>query len=100
LGITFTAPVTGFDLADVTLTREGSNVPLSGASLSTSDNQSWAINGLDAVTDRAGSYVISLNSSGTGIQGAASTTPITGGASRPWKMNTIYGTAASDVIKL
>jgi hypothetical protein len=99
LTITFSEPVSGFDVGDLSLTREGSAVSLAGASLTSGDNITWTISNLDPATDRAGSYVLTLTAAGSGITGGAGAA-LSADAARSWKMNTIYGTAGSDVIKL
>jgi hypothetical protein len=39
--ITFSEPVTGFEIADLSLTQNGVPVPLTGATLSTRNNTNW-----------------------------------------------------------
>lgn len=65
--LTFTAPVSGFNVADLSMTRGGSNVPLTGVTITTTDNKVFTINGLTALTGTAGTYVITLTASGAGI---------------------------------
>ena len=99
LAITFTEPVTGFDKSDLTLTRDGSSVSLSSATLTSSDNITWTLGNLSSATGRAGTYVLTLTASGSGIGGGGGG-PLTNNPSRSWQMNTINGTAGSDVIAL
>lgn len=61
VAITFNRPVaSGFDLADVVLTRNGAAVSLDGATLTTSDNQTWVLGGLSGTTCGIGGYSLSL----------------------------------------
>ncbi|HYO09651.1 MAG TPA: Ig-like domain-containing protein [Tepidisphaeraceae bacterium] len=100
--ITFSQPVTGFDLNDLTLTRDGGSVSLAGANLSSADGgKTWTLSATSAMTDRVGSYALALASSGTGIALAAGGVPIAGGASEAWVMNVLRGRAAvADAINL
>jgi hypothetical protein len=59
--------VAGFNVADLSMTRGGSNVPLTGVTITTTDNKVFTINGLTALTGTAGTYVITLTASGAGI---------------------------------
>jgi len=72
--VQFDRAVTGFDLSDVSLTRDGAAVSLAGATLTTGDNLRWTISGLTAATTSAGSYVLTVAASGSGI------TAVEGGA--------------------
>jgi hypothetical protein len=54
IAVVFSEPVTGFDLADLTLVRSGNSVPLTGATLTTSDNVTWTLGKLDGLTSVAG----------------------------------------------
>jgi hypothetical protein len=65
--VDFSETVSGVDLSDFTLTRNGNAVSLSGASLSTSDNKSFTVNGLGPITTLGGTYVLTVKSAGTGI---------------------------------
>jgi hypothetical protein len=69
--IVFSEPVAGFDLADLALTREGAGVDLSGTTLTSSDNTTWTLGGLDALTGAEGAYVLTLTAAGSGIHDAA-----------------------------
>jgi FG-GAP-like repeat len=81
--ITFSAPVTGFDLADLSLTRNGSPVALTGASLTSTDNATWTLGNLSALTGPLGSYVLTLTAAGSGITDAAGN-PLAADASDSW----------------
>ncbi len=77
--VTFTTPVSGFDVSDLVLTRNGVVMSLSGVSLSTTDNKTFTINGLGAadglsgLTYASGLYVLTLKTNGTGIAEAGNT---------------------------
>jgi ELWxxDGT repeat protein len=61
--VRFTRPVTGFDLSDLTLSRQGGPNLLAGApgvSLSTADNVTWTLAGLAALTAADGTYTVNL----------------------------------------
>jgi hypothetical protein len=62
--------VTGLDVADFTLTRDGSPVSLAGVTLSTADNKTFTLNGLTAATTPAGNYVLRFNAAGAGVADA------------------------------
>src|SRR4029453_1468162 len=69
VSITFSEPVTGVDLTDFTLTRNGSSVSLAGLTLSGSGT-SYTLD-LTSVTSSEGPYVLTLIASGSGISDAA-----------------------------
>jgi hypothetical protein len=91
LTITFDQPVTGFDLADLSLTRDGGAVDLAGATLSSADGgTTWTLAKTAAATGRVGSYTLTI--AGSGITSTAGV-PIAAGASESWAMNVLRGTA-------
>jgi subtilisin family serine protease len=65
--VRFDRAVTGFDVADLSLLRNGSVVPLSGAAVTTTDNVTWTVAGLEPLTATEGSYTLALNAAGSGI---------------------------------
>jgi len=67
IGIRFDRPVTGFDLADLSLTRNGAAVSLAGAALTSADGSRWTLSGLAAATASAGAYTLTLSASSSGI---------------------------------
>jgi hypothetical protein len=81
--ISFNRTVSGFDLSDVSLTRDGAAVPLDGATLTTSDGQIYSLAGLSAATTPAGVYVLGLNAAGSGITDTQGT-PLFSNASGTW----------------
>jgi subtilisin family serine protease len=82
--VQFDRAVTGFDLADVTLTRDGAAVSLAGATVTTSDNVRWTIDGLTVATTSAGSYVLTVAASGSGITAVNGGTALAAPASDAW----------------
>ena len=48
--ITFNKAINGFTLADLQLTRNGTAVPLTGATLTTTDHITWTLGNLDSLT--------------------------------------------------
>src|SRR5439155_894348 len=69
LSIVFSEPVSGVDVNDFVLTRDGVLVSLSGLSVSGSGS-SYALN-LSTVTPLAGNYVLKLTAAGPEISAAA-----------------------------
>ncbi|MFM1995742.1 MAG: hypothetical protein RLZZ111_129 [Planctomycetota bacterium] len=67
IAIQFNRPVTGFDPADLALTRNGTAVSLAGAGLSSTDGLRWTLSGLAAATASAGAYTLTLSASSSGI---------------------------------
>jgi hypothetical protein len=59
--------ISGLDLSDFTLTRDGTPVSLAGATLSTNGANSYSINNLQAINSRSGNYVLTLRSLNSGI---------------------------------
>jgi parallel beta-helix repeat protein len=86
IAIVFSSAVTGLDLSDLSLTRTtGSTLSVwpGNAALVTSDNVTWTVGNLSALTADSGSYVLSLNASGSGITDHAGT-PLAAGATLRW----------------
>lgn len=65
--VQFDQAVSGFDPADLTLTRNGTAVSLAGVTVTTTDGLRWTIDGLAQATGSAGTYVLTVRASGTGI---------------------------------
>jgi hypothetical protein len=61
--------VTGFDVADLTLTRDGVTVPLTPAQALTGAEVSTTITvpNLASLTTRSGTYVLTINAAGSGV---------------------------------
>ena len=76
VSIVFSEPVYGFDLADLRLTRNGTNVALTAATLTTADNMTWTLGNLGGLTGTivAGTttnYALTLTAAGSGITDVA-----------------------------
>jgi extracellular elastinolytic metalloproteinase len=66
--IVFSRSVTGFNLADLSLTRDGGpNLLTANQTLTTADNKTFTLGNLDGLTGTAGGYTLSLSSAGSGI---------------------------------
>jgi hypothetical protein len=79
ISIVFSDPVTGFDLSDLRLTRDGGSNLLSGAeTLSSTDGITWTLSGLSGLTGALGNYQLTLVASGSGIQRADGTALLVG----------------------
>lgn len=59
--IRFSEAVSNFDLSDLLLSRDGTNVPMAATTLSTIDNQTFTLRGLRFSTGRTGSYQLTLD---------------------------------------
>jgi len=66
IAINFNKAVTGFDLADLSLTYNGTPISLATASLTTSNGAAWTLGNLNGLTTSPGSYNLVLKS-GSGI---------------------------------
>jgi hypothetical protein len=80
--IVFSEPVTGFDLADLTLTRDGEAVSLEGATLTTNGNITWTLN-IASQTTPVGVYNLTLTAGGSGLTDLAGNA-LVAGASDSW----------------
>lgn len=71
--VTFSESVTGFDLADLRLTRDGepNNLLTASHTLTSSDGVTWVLGNLADVTPRGSEYTLTLLASGAGIRDAA-----------------------------
>ncbi|HEX8339329.1 MAG TPA: DNRLRE domain-containing protein [Tepidisphaeraceae bacterium] len=68
--IVFDKLVTGVDLADFALARDGVKINLSGVTLSTADNITYTLSGLTPLTRTAGLYALTLDRDASGITDA------------------------------
>ena len=78
----FSEPVTGFDLADVVLTRDGGASLLTAAQTltSTDGGRTWTLNNLAAITGVGGAYSLRVVAPGSGIEDAAGNALVNGAA--------------------
>ena len=88
----FSEPVTGFDLSDLVLTRNGTAVAMTGATLTTTDNMTWTVGNLSGLTALDGVYELSLTGTGSGIADAAGN-PFTDTVTDTWVKDTTTTTA-------
>jgi subtilisin family serine protease len=68
--VSFNRAISGFDVTDLVLTRNGAAVPLAGASLTPSlDRKTWTLSGagLEQATNASGSYRLELVAAKSGI---------------------------------
>lgn len=65
--VQFSRAVSGFDVADLRLTLGGVAVSLAGVSVTTTDSIRWTVGGLSAATASAGTYVLTVSATGSGI---------------------------------
>jgi len=66
--ITFSAPVVGFDLGDLSLTRYGSaNLLTAAQTLTTANGSTWTLGNLSGLTSGQGRYTLTLTALGSGI---------------------------------
>ncbi len=84
--ILFTRPVSGFDLADLVLSRNaGDNLLTSDQSLTTADNRMFVLGGLADVTTLAGYYTLRIIFPGSGIVDTGGG-PLDSGDDMSWAM--------------
>jgi hypothetical protein len=85
VSILFSEVVTGMDLSDLTLTRNGGpNLLTAANTLTSSDSgKTYVLAGLSGLTAAEGQYVLTLKSSGTGIADLAGNA-LVGGAADSW----------------
>ena len=87
ISITFSEAVTGFDLNDLILVRDGNPISLQGVTLS-GGGDSYSLDDLDAVTDQSGTYMLTLSAGSSSIEDAAGNT-LAGDASDTWQVDAI-----------
>lgn len=94
--ITFSEPVTGFDVADIVLTRNGQAVSLTSATLSTVDNRVYSL-ALGALAASDGTFVLSITGPGLGITDAVGNAYATA-ASVTWTYVTAVSVPAGQTV--
>ena len=90
IDIVFSEAVTGFDILDLSLTLDGGANLLTAEALTTSDNITWTLGGLAALTAADGTYVLTLTAAGSSIQDGAANAMVTD-ASDSWAKFTQVG---------
>ncbi|HEY2416219.1 MAG TPA: pre-peptidase C-terminal domain-containing protein [Pirellulaceae bacterium] len=93
--VNFSESVTGVDISDFNLTRNGTSVSLAGLTVNGSGSQ-YTVN-LASVTSADGSYVLTLVAANSGIVDAQNN-PLTVNASDSWVINSSPPTATFTVI--
>jgi subtilisin-like proprotein convertase family protein len=94
--IVFSEAVTGFDLSDLTLRRDGGSNLLTGSqTLTTGDNVTWTLGNLSGLTGTVGTYVLTLTAAGSGVQDAAQNT-LAGNAADAWAVVPVAALSVSD----
>ncbi|MDX1962897.1 MAG: DNRLRE domain-containing protein [Pirellulales bacterium] len=81
--VNFTEAVNGFDISDLTLTRNSLPVSLTGVTVTTSNNINWTINNLTVPTNLDGSYVLTVTANGT-IVSQDDNTPLAASGNEDW----------------
>jgi hypothetical protein len=100
LAINFTEAVSGFDLADLSLTRDGTAVSLAGATLTTNDSITYTLSNISSQTSANGNYLLTLSAAGSSIADRAGNLLNTG-ATRTWATDSAapQGTATANNIE-
>jgi len=96
--IVFSEAVTGFDLSDLTLRRDGGSNLLTGSqTLTTADGVTWTLGNLAGLTAAAGTYVLTLTAAGSGVQDAAQNA-LAANATDTWVVVPVPTVSVSDVV--
>ena len=93
--IVFSQRVEGFDISDLTLTRDGGPNLLTGAQTlqSTDGGRTWLLRNLRALTELSGRYALTLNAAGSGIRNTSTLAqPLLEGAVEEWDNLAFPGT--------
>ncbi len=98
LVVQFSRAVSGVDVSDFALTRGGTAVALTGATLTTADNVRWTLSGLDAATASSGTYVLTVKAAGSGIVAVDGGAALAVAASDTWTTNAATLVDAGDSI--
>ena len=84
LTIVFSEAISGLDLGDLSLTRNGGGNLLTGSqSLTSADNITWTLGGLSGLTAASGAYTLTLTAAGSGIVDGVGN-PLVANASDSW----------------
>ena len=97
--VTFSLPVSGVDVADFRLTRDGVDVPFGQTPPTiTGSGTNWTLDNLSSFTAAGGTYVLTLVAAGSGIvRSSAPATPLAANAVASWTMDTSAPTVALSV---
>jgi hypothetical protein len=67
VAVTFNESVTGFDLSDLSLTRNGLAVSLAGATLTAPSGSAYTLGNLAGLTGPVGTYALTVRGTGSGV---------------------------------
>jgi hypothetical protein len=87
IAITFSEPVSNFDLSHLQLTRDGVAISLASATLTTSDNTTYTLGNLQSLTTPAGAYLLTLTTAGASTIHDSSGNALGGGTSTSFTVN-------------
>mgnify|MGYP002777018601 CR=1 FL=1 len=93
--IRFSEAVTGFDINDLSLTRNSSTVSLAGATLTTTDNIIWTLGNISGLTGTDGNYQLTLNAVGSDIVSSKGGAAISSSAKDSWTIDVTPPTLTS-----
>jgi len=94
--LTFSEPVTGFDIGDLSLTRDGGGNLLTTQALTSADDQNWTLDGLAGVTGVAGTYTLAVAAGAAVADLAGNALPIE--ASAQWLLDLTLPTATFEIV--
>jgi hypothetical protein len=98
LSIQFGKPVSGLDLADLTLTRDsGGNLLTGSETLTSTDGMRWTLDELSDLTAAQGVYTLTLRATGSGIVDGA-TNPLAADASGSFRVDLTAPTVSIDSV--
>ena len=94
--LTFSEPVTGFDIGDLSLTRDGGGNLLTTQALTSADDQNWTLDGLAGVTGVAGTYALAVAAGAAVADLAGNALPTE--ASAQWLLDLTLPTATFEIV--
>ncbi|MFO0901303.1 MAG: dockerin type I domain-containing protein [Pirellulales bacterium] len=99
VAIEFDRAVSGLDLADLGLTRDGATVALTDQqALASADGKFWTLSGLSSLTKAEGEYALTLRSTGSGIADQAGHL-LARNSTTNWKLDLTSPTAEIDEVQ-
>ncbi|MBD2158135.1 Ig-like domain-containing protein [Leptolyngbya sp. FACHB-16] len=93
--LNFNKAITGLDLSDLILTRNGTSIALTNTTLTTTNNTSWVLGNLSALTTALGSYTLVLKAA-SGITDAVGHT-LTTNVADTWQMEGAMATTPTPI---
>jgi hypothetical protein len=101
INIDFNQAVNGFELADLIFSRDGQYIPLTGATLTTTNNINFTLGNLDDLTDQVGVFSLRLiGAAGTNITSQNAGLLLSGDWTESWLMQGLNLTEANDYVRL